>query len=203
MFLIGLTGGSGSGKSTAAALFRSLGIPTVDADATYHEILREQNACTKELTAAFGDEILDSQGLVCRKKLAATVFGKKDTPALLHTLNAITHKYVMTEIRKKLSLLEKNGQRMALLDAAQLFEANADKDCQYLVGVIAKEELRLSRIMARDALSEEEAKARLNAQKPDSFYQLHCHRILENNGDEVALLSQIKALLSHLNSEVL
>ncbi len=196
MTVIGLTGGSGAGKSLAADIFKKHGVPSLNADQIYHEILSQKGNCTKEIADAFGQEVLDPEGFVVRQKLAAAVFGKKDTPSLLHTLNTITHKYVMSEIRKRLNDLKINGCRAALLDAPQLFEAGADKDCDVIVGVIAPRDLRVARIMARDGLDVTTAKARINAQPSDDFYRTNCHVILENDHDEAALEQRIKELLA-------
>lgn len=198
MTVIGLTGGSGSGKSRAAAIFERYGVKALNADEIYHEILAQKNNCTDELAAAFGKNILDENGYVHRKKLAAAVFGKKDTPTLLHTLNTITHKYVMSEIRQRLNALQSEGTRIALIDAPQLFEAKAEEDCDLTVGVIAARELRLARIMARDGLDVTAAEARINAQPSDGFYRARCDVILENNSDDLTLEKQICELLARL-----
>ncbi len=198
MKVIGLTGGSGAGKSAVSAIFHQLGIPVIDADAVYHEILSAGGACTEELAAAFGTQILDKSGLVSRRALADAVFGKPNTDALLHTLNKITHKYVMSEIKKMLAMLKNSGALAAVIDAPLLFEANAHLECDLTVGVLAARELRLQRIMARDGISAEHAEKRLQAQKPDAFYRDRCDRILENNNDLAALRRAVAALLVEL-----
>lgn len=196
MIVIGLTGGSGSGKTLASNIFAEYGVVTLNADRIYHEILSKKDGCTEELVKAFGNDILDTEGFVARKKLAAAVFGKKDTPELLHTLNKITHTYVMSEIRKRLSELKNTACHAVLLDAPQLFEAGAEKDCDVIVGVVAPRNVRVARIMARDGLSTAAAEARINAQPNDNFYRTNCHVILENDHDEAALRIQIKELLA-------
>ena len=94
--VIGLTGPSGAGKGTVCSIFAEYNIPSVDTDAVYHKLLENDKSLTAELTAAFGCNILDANGKADRKKLGAKVFGQENTPQLLHTLNTITHKYVMT-----------------------------------------------------------------------------------------------------------
>ena len=198
MKVIGLTGSSGAGKGEVAAIFRRHGIPVIDADAVYHDILSGGGECTEELSAAFGTQILDPRGLVSRRALADTVFGKPNTEALLHTLNEITHKYVMSETKKMLSALKNGGAAVAVIDAPLLFEANAHLECDLTVGVLAARELRLQRVMARDGISAEHAEKRLQAQKPDAFYLDRCDRILENNNDLAALERAVAALLVEL-----
>ncbi len=195
MQVIGLTGSSGAGKSVAASIFKKHGIPVIDADCVYHEILSIGGECTKELAEAFGTAVLDQNGLISRQALADTVFGKPNTDTLLHTLNTITHKYVMSEIKKRLRELKENGAKAAVIDAPLLFEANAHLECDFVIGVIADRALRAERIMARDRISLESTEKRLNAQKSDAFFLERCHYILENNTDEAALEQSLLALL--------
>ena len=195
MQVIGLTGSSGAGKGVVAAFFKKHGIPVLDADEIYHEILENGGECTKELAAAFGDGVLDADGRISRAALASAVFGKADTEALLHTLNKITHKYVMSEIKKRLQALKASRTPAALIDAPLLFEANAHLECDLVIGVIANKELRAARIMARDGISAELAKKRLDAQKSDDFYRERCDYILENNTDTAGLLETLEDLL--------
>ncbi|MBR2312805.1 MAG: dephospho-CoA kinase [Clostridia bacterium] len=195
MQVIGLTGSSGAGKSVAASIFKKHGIPVIDADCVYHEILGAGGECTKELAEAFGTAVLDQYGLISRQALADTVFGKPNTDTLLHTLNTITHKYVMSEIKKRLRELKENGAKAAVIDAPLLFEANAHLECDFVIGVIADRALRAERIMARDRISRERTEKRLNAQKSDAFFLERCHYILENNTDEAALEQSLLALL--------
>ncbi len=198
MTVIGLTGSSGAGKSLVASILAKKGLPVIDADAIYHEILANGGACTDELVNAFGKEILDSRGLVNRHALAGAVFGKPQTKTLLHTLNGITHKYVMREIEKTLHTLQTGGTRIAVLDAPLLFEANADLLCDLVIGVVAPKETREARIVCRDGISDEEAQKRLRSQKGDEFYRLRCDHILENNSDQATLEENIFALLEKI-----
>ena len=195
MKIIGLTGPSGAGKSTVAGFFAAYGIPTIDADRVYHDILSAPGPCTDELTATFGRDVLNESGLVDRKKLGAAVFGKADTPARLQTLNEITHKYVMAQVEKETAALRRRGVRAVLFDAPQLFEAGADRKCDLVIGVLADRDHRLRRIMRRDGIDKAAAIARLDAQKPDDFYRARCQLILENNDDESIVAAKIRDFL--------
>ena len=195
MKLIGLTGRSGAGKGTAAAIFGKYGVPAIDSDAVYHELLAEKGDCTVALIAAFGADILGADGLVDRKKLASLVFGRPDTPDRLHILNTVTHTYVMAEIRKALPEYEARGAEAVLLDAPQLFEAGADGECDIVLGVIADDEVCLSRIMARDGLTREEAHRRLSAQHDNAYFRARCDAVIENNGTVRELELEIRRFL--------
>ena len=195
MQVVGLTGSSGAGKSVAASIFKKHGIPVIDADCVYHEILSIGGECTKELAEAFGAAVLDQNGLISRQALADTVFGKPNTDTLLHTLNTITHKYVMSDIKKMLSAMAEKDIPAVLLDAPLLFEANAHTLCDVVIGLLAPYQKRLARIIERDGIDEAAAAKRLAAGKDDMFYRTRCQYILENDGNVAALTDRIKQLL--------
>ena len=189
--IIGLTGRSGAGKGVVCEIFQKHGIPSVDTDAVYHKILAEKGACTDELVATFGNEILDENDLVERKKLAARVFGKENTPDLLHSLNAITHKYIMAKTREIVQVHAQNGARAVLIDAPQLFEAGVEKECDLTLGVIAPDALCIARIMKRDGISRENAEKRLAAQHSNDYFRKNCTAVIENVGAQSDLEARI------------
>lgn len=194
--IIGITGKSGAGKGLCCEIFQAHGIPAIDTDAVYHELLCAQGPCTSELIEAFGTDILGENALVDRKKLAARVFGKENTKALLHTLNGITHKYIMAKTRELVQLHRQNGARAVLIDAPQLFEAGVEKECDLTLGVIAPNELCITRIIARDAISKERAAARLAAQHDDDYFRQNCTAVIENTGSRAELEAQICQILA-------
>lgn len=196
MKIVGLTGGSGTGKGTVATIFAKYGIPSVDTDAVYHELLRTDKALTAELTSAFGKNILGKDGMIDRKALAAAVFGKQNTPALLHTLNQITHKYIMSETKKRLTTYEKASAPAALIDAPLLFEAGWNVWCDTVIGVIADRETRILRVIKRDGIDRAAAERRIDAQQDNGFFLEHCDIVLENNGDTDSLREKVLALLA-------
>lgn len=195
MKIVGLTGGSGTGKGTVAKIFAEYGIPSVDTDAVYHELLENNRALNSELAAAFGAGILGEDGKVNRKLLAATVFGKENTPALLHTLNQITHKYVMSETKKRLAEYA-NTAPAALIDAPLLFEAGLDSWCEAVIGVLADRETRIQRVMKRDGIDRAAAIRRIDAQPDDNFFRVRCSIVLENNGDLAQLKEKVRKILA-------
>ena len=195
MKIIGLTGGSGAGKGETSAILQKYGIPSVDTDAVYHDLLVTSTALKNELVAAFGDTILDASGCVVRKQLAAAVFDGKDSSARLHTLNAITHKYIMAKTHELVKEFEHAGARAAVIDAPQLFEAGIEGECDIILGVLADRSLRLARIIERDGISRVAAEKRLAAQHDDAFYRANCDYILENIADTAALEQEIRRFL--------
>lgn len=202
MKILGLTGPSGAGKGAACAIFEAFGIPSIDTDAVYHRLLEEGGSIKDELCATFGQDILDEHGKIDRKKLGAAVFGKENTPSLLHTLNTITHKYVMARVHDMMQAIRQNGAIAVLIDAPLLFEAGIEKECDAVIGVLADRETRLCRITKRDHITKKAAQMRIDAQKSDDFYREACQYILENNNDHAALEAQIRRLLKELGLEV-
>lgn len=195
--VIGLTGRSGAGKGAVCEIFRKYGIPAVDTDAVYHTILSQKGPCTDELVARFGREILNENGLVDRKKLAARIFGAENK-ALLHSLNEITHKYIMAKTRETVQVHRENGVRAVLIDAPQLFEAHVEAECDLTLGIIAPDTLCTARIMARDGITREQAEKRLAAQHDNDYFRKNCTVVIENAGTRAELEAKICQFLTDL-----
>ncbi|MBR7181461.1 MAG: dephospho-CoA kinase [Clostridia bacterium] len=195
MKIIGLTGQSGAGKGEVCSILQKYGIPSIDTDALYHRLLAESAPLKDELIAAFGADITDACGAIDRKRLAAAVFDGSHGSDRLHTLNAITHKYIMAEVWAIVQDFAKKGARAAVIDAPQLFEAGVDADCDILLGVVAAQELRLSRVVTRDGLSPEAVSRRFAAQHDEAFFRARCHYILENNADTATLELAVRRFL--------
>ena len=192
MLLIGLTGPTGAGKGEVSRVFSAHGIPVIDADNVYHQLLIPPSACLNELVYTFGHQILSPDGTLDRKQLGKIVFSD---PPLLKRLNEITHRYVMSSIKTKLEQLKRDEVRAAVLDAPQLFEAEADKLCQVIVSVIADKQTRLSRIMHRDGIDRDAALHRIASQKSDEFFRTHSDYVIENNGNLGAILPAVRKIL--------
>ena len=193
MKIIGLTGGSGTGKGTVAARMRELGAGWVDADAVYRDLCAANREMLAALNAAFGG-VTDETGALDRPKLAKIVFSD---PEKLAKLNEITIPYI-----RAASLDAMQAQAdcpVVLYDAPTLFEAGADDLCEKTIGVLAGTETRVQRVMARDGISEEAARARILAQPDDGFYRARCDYIIENNGDLAALWRETDALYTILS----
>lgn len=189
--VLGLTGGTGCGKSTVAAHWAKQGAAVIDADQTAREIVMPNKPALAELAAAF-DDILCPDGSLNRKKLGCLVFSD---PEKLHTLNRITHTYIIQAIKEKLAQLQ---NELIVIDAPLLLECELDDLCTACAAVLAERSVRMQRIMARDGLSSEQAAARIDAQPVDSFYKARCRFIMHNNGDIKALLCAADAVLEAL-----
>ena len=176
--LIGLTGGSGSGKTTALRVLEGMGALVIDADEVYHTLTHESALLREELTARFG-AVYDGAALD-RRKLGALVFSDG---AALADLNAITHKYVHAEIDRLLAEHAKRGGTLAAIDAIALLEGPYAKRTLCNVAVTAPYEERLRRLTARDGIDADAARARVKAQKSDAYFEENCDAVLRNEGD--------------------
>lgn len=192
MRIIGLTGGSGTGKGTFAALLREKGVGWVDADAVYRTLCAENREMLAALDAAFGG-VLNQSGALDRPKLASIVFAD---PEKLKQLNAITLPYIRAA---SLEAMRAQGDcPFVLYDAPTLFEVGADDLCERIIGVLAETETRVQRIMARDGLDDVAARARIGAQPDADFYRARCDYIVENNGGLTDLQRQADAIFEDL-----
>ena len=192
MLVIGLTGPTGAGKGAVASIFAQYGIPVINADRVYHELITPPSSCLQELVEAFGKQILLADGSLNRRALGGIVF---NDPAARERLNSITHRYVMEEVKGQMERLRREGVPVAVFDAPQLFEAGAQRACGAVVSVLADRGLRLERIIARDNLSAEAAMRRILAQKSDEFFKTHSDYIIENNGTLETLSPQVHRIL--------
>ena len=162
MVVIGLTGGSGSGKTTALSRILALGGQVIDCDAVYHTLLQQNSAMLEKITAAFPTAAVDGQ--LDRKRLGELVF---HSPQKLQVLNAITHPFVVAQVQRQLDLGRKEGYPAAAIDAVALVESGLDRLCDCTVAVVAPVQARIERLMAREGISQAYAKARIEAQKSD------------------------------------
>ena len=199
MKVIGLCGGSGSGKGTLAAMLSEGGFLHIDADAVYHEITSCDSPCLRAMTEAFGRDIISPSGALDRRALASVVFadGAKEKLSLLNT---ISHRYVLDEIRQRIVSAE--GKYIgAIVDAPLLFESGFNTECDIIISVIAPRDVRISRISERDGISKEAAQRRINAQLDDEFLRLHSDIIITNDKDTAALYEQAQALINRLKEK--
>jgi dephospho-CoA kinase len=189
MLKIGITGSIGAGKSTVAGIFKVLGVPVFDADATAKNILNSDPLLREQVTAAFGSETYKN-GLLDRKYLATLVF---NNPEQLAKLNALVHPATIQAANAWAKHCEEQGAPYIVKEAALLFEAGTNVGLDFIIGVTAPEDLRIARVMVRDHVTREEVVKRMQHQLDDTEKMKRCHIVLDNN-EKTLLIPQVLAL---------
>ncbi len=193
--VIGLCGGSGSGKGVVGALFSEFGYLTVDTDKVYRNITDTKSSCLEALIEEFGEKILNEKGTLDRRTLAKIVFSDREK---LDKLNLITHKFVLSEVREIIRRAENAGYVGVVVDAPLLYESGFDRECDFVIAVIADREVRIKRIIERDKITEEEAIRRIDSQKTDIELKALAKFVIENNLDTAELLGEIVKILEKI-----
>ncbi len=185
--IIGITGGSGCGKTTLLDIVREKGGLVLDCDAIYHRLLQEDSALLAAIEARFPGVV--ENGQLQRKKLGSVVFSDKNA---LSDLNKITHSAVKADVLRQLQ----SKPRLAAIDAIGLFEGELAQLCDTTVAITAPEEMRVQRLMAREGISEEYARSRIAAQRSSAEFEALCHHTLENDRDICAFRAKCLAFLN-------
>lgn len=180
MITIGLTGGIGSGKTTIAQWFQEKGIPVYNSDFEAKKLMNENEDLIQQLIELFGDETYKN-GEYNRSYVASKVFNDKE---LLNQLNAIVHPAVFKHFDE---WLDNQNSSFVVKEAAILFESGSYKDCDYIISVIADEEIRIDRVAKRDQLNEDQIRNRMKNQWTDEQRIEKSDFIIENNKDLNAL----------------
>lgn len=194
MKIIGLTGGTGSGKGFVSERLKARKAYVIDADAVAHEIIEKGRPAYKEIVDYFGSEILDEDGNILRRKLGNIVFSDKDKLAFL---NSCTHKYINMEIMRIIEEVkpQTNVYSAIIIDAPLLAEAGLVDICDDIWVVYADSEVRVKRIMERDSISEEQARNRIASQRSWEEYKELGAVIIDNSSDDENVERQLDALL--------
>jgi len=187
--IIGITGGTGCGKTTLLNLIRDRGGLILDCDAIYHELLKTDKALLDSIEARFPGTV--ENGVLQRKRLGSIVFSDKS--ALLD-LNRITHGAVKAEVLRRLEA----APSLAAIDAIGLFEGGLAELCDVTVAVTAPVEERVRRLMARDGITEEYARSRIAAQHDSTWFAAKCDTVLENSGTFDAFATKCLAFLRNI-----
>ncbi|WP_341877044.1 dephospho-CoA kinase [Defluviitalea saccharophila] len=196
MKVIGLTGGSGSGKSTVVLLLSQLTkVYIIDADKIGHQIILKGKPAYEDIVQYFGRGILREDGEINRKFLGEIVFSNKDS---LNILNQITHPRIKEEIFRKIKQIKesRSSYNYIVIDAALLIEIQLHKIVDEVWAVYTEEEKRIQRIMKRDGLDIKQAENRIKSQMPWEAMKRYADRIIDNSKDQDFTLKQLECILS-------
>ena len=175
-----LIGMPGAGKSTVSKVFEANGFAVINADHVARNVVEKGSRCLAEIEDFFGRNVINSDGTLNRKALAAIVFSDHSK---LEMLNTITYPYITSSILKKIRMHASRDEKLILLDAPTLFESRADDFCEIIISVLADHDIRQTRIISRDGLTAEQAQKRMNSQLDEEFFESHSDYIIHNNGD--------------------
>lgn len=198
MKIIGITGRSGCGKSSATKFLAQQGYPCIDADLIAREVLLPGSPCLAELQAHFGEDILDETGALRRRLLADRAFA---TPEGTRTLTEITQPEILRRIEESLTQAKESGAAMAFVDGAVIVGTPFEARCDELVLITAPYERSVERICARDGIAPEMARRRLDAQTPLETLRAAATIEIVNDGTTQELQTRIKAYLQSLGRE--
>ena len=197
MYLVGLTGGIGSGKSTVAARLESLGAAVIDADAVAREVVAPGTAGVERVRARFGDGVVAAYGELDREALARTVFGDEQARS---DLNAIVHPLVGERIAQRLAQLAAAdpAPTLVVIDVPLLVETRVDRGYRAIVVVVAPEEVRVDRLVRDRGMTPEDARARIAAQASDAERLAVATHVIDNGDGLGALHEQVDAVHAEL-----
>lgn len=197
MITLGVTGGIGSGKSTACRILDELGAQVFYADDVAKRLMVEDPELRNEIVAAFGEESYTEEGDLNRDYLAEIVFNDEER---LQQLNRLVHKRVREAFEDVRQKAERVGVDLLVEEAALIFEANIDEELDYVAVVDAPEEVRIQRVVARDRTDPEKVRARMQHQLPAEEKRRRADFVLDNSGSEEELRRQVVELYHRLTA---
>lgn len=198
MKVIGITGRSGCGKSSVTRVLSEQGYPCIDADLIAREVLYPGSVCLARLCERFGADILDKTGALRRRLLADRAFATQEGTA---ALTQITQPEILCRIQAALEQAHQQGAKLAFVDGAVIVGTPFEEQCDWLVLVTAPYQTSVQRICARDGITPEMARRRLDAQMPLEELRAHADYELVNDGTQEEIFAKTAALLHTLERE--
>ena len=190
--ILGITGLIGSGKTTAANLFKKYGFEVINADELYHKLSKPNKIIHKKIVEEFGNKILNKDKTINRDKLREIVFSDNKK---LKKLNSITHPIIISEIKK---LIKKNKNKNFIVDAPLLLESNAKNLVDKIIVVKCDDEIRIRRLLKKGNLTKEEIKNITKSQMPTKEKLKYADFVVENSGDLKDLKIQVDRIIRKL-----
>ncbi|MBY6836794.1 dephospho-CoA kinase [Clostridium botulinum] len=197
MIKIGLTGGIGTGKSTISNIFRNENFNIIDADIIAREVLQKNHEILDVIRSEFGSGFFDWRGEFRRKEFGNHIF---KFPKQRVRYESIIMPYIKQEINNALSVYEKKGKKVVIIDAPTLIENNMHKEMDYVILVCAENSTQIKRVRDRDNLSKVEVVSRINSQMSLTEKKNFANIIIDNNGDLIETQKQVYDLIDYINS---
>lgn len=197
MYLVGVTGGIGSGKSTVAALLDERGATVVDVDAVARQVSAPGSPAVRDIADRFGPEVVDADGALDRAALAGRVFLDAGERA---ALEAITHPRIRRRLDERLAALRSEGAGLVVLDHPLLVETGAHERCDAVVVVTAPQPVRLQRLVGDRGMAPADVRARMAAQADDDQRLAVATHVVDNSGDRAALAERVDPLYQRLQA---
>ncbi|NXD30891.1 DCAKD protein, partial [Spelaeornis formosus] len=203
MFLVGLSGGIASGKSTVVAVLRELGCAVIDADVIARQVVQPHSKAHQQILQHFGTEILLENGEIDREALGNIIFSQPEKRQLL---NSITHPEILKEMLKQILKYFVRGYRYVILDIPLLFETRGTRGLirfmKYTVLVYCDPSMQLERLMQRNELGVAQARARISSQLPLDLKRKWATHVIDNSGDRESTRQQVLQLHAHLEDSL-
>lgn len=199
MLIVGLTGGIASGKSTVSELFEQAGVPVLCLDELAREAVAPSAPALDDIRRIFGDEFIDGEGGLDREAMARLVFRDEGKRKLLES---IIHPRLAQEVDNRIEQLERQGHRMVVADVPLLYEIKWDLTCDLVVVVYVPEQIQEKRLMERDGVPLQDARARLEAQMSIEEKKKRADYVVDNTGDIAKTRDQVLGILRELESRV-
>lgn len=191
--IVGLTGATGSGKSTVSGFFKENGFVIIDADKIARKALLPESSCLKQVCGAFGKDILNPDGTLDRQRLAKKAFSSKENAQLL---NDITHPWIFLQVMKMCRENIDSGNKKIVFDAPLLFESRSEIMCDCVVSVTAPKEVRMQRLLKRDGLTREQLEKRMSVQQSDEFYIAKSDFVIDGSKSLEEIKSEVEFLIN-------
>lgn len=194
--IIGLTGSIASGKSAVAKMIQSYGLPIVDADVVARQVVEPGSPTLKKITESFGQDVIAADGSMDRAKVGSIIFHDE---AKRQRLNSIIHPAIREEMLRQRDEFISYGEKNVFMDIPLLFESKLEHFVEKIIVVSVSEDVQLSRLMARNGFTEDEAKARISTQMPVKEKEALADAVIDNDGTLEQTAIQLQNILYEWN----